>query len=208
MKRMDKYNDETEEKKLSRTEKNQELYKEVYLNNSLVDLNSILDDIETIDDPIDKTKEFKLEEIEFIGKNYDINEFIENKRKDKVSDNLKREINNEIEIIDNEINSILENINKVEKQEDFFSDLLPDNENTIITEATEQTQKLDQIVSDTVLDNFVMNKELNETHSFMDLDETQIENKKTNKKSNTLPLVLCIGLFIILILVVLYIIFV
>ena len=210
MSRMDKYNEKIDEKMLSRTEKNKELYSDIYLNNTVVDLNSLLnDDIEEIDETIEKTKEFTHQEVEFINKNYDLNDYIDSKRKDKVNDNLSRIIDPSIELIDNEISNILDNINKTTLEEDLFSDLLPDNENTIITESNSNTTTLENIVSDTVLDNFVMNKEMNETHSFMDLDETMIENKKNKKnKTKLIPLILCIILFLIMIGVILYIVLV
>ena len=93
-------------------------------------------------------------------------------KKDAKEDSLPRSLSENIEMMNNEINNIIETMNKEieESNDDFFWDLMPDDENTIVTDSNEEsnTNGVGGIVSDTVINNFLMNKDLTDTHSFID----------------------------------------
>ena len=102
MARMDKY-EEKDEKKYSRTKKNEDLYKDVYLNNTLIDLNTIMDEeiLETEDEK--KAEDFEIKEIHYEEKDYDLAKFLNERRKDRVQDNLTRSLSDELKKSDDEI---------------------------------------------------------------------------------------------------------
>ena len=173
MARMDKY-EEKDEKKYSRTKKNEDLYKDVYLNNTLIDLNTIMDEeiLETEDEK--KAEDFEIKEIHYEEKDYDLAKFLNERRKDRVQDNLPRSLSDELKKSDDEISELLLKIEQKEGEEDLFKELLPDDKETTILDAQEENDNLNNIVTDEAINNFVMNKDLSETNSFMDLSETNI----------------------------------
>ena len=169
MGRMDKY-EEPIDTSLSRTKKNEILYKDVYLNNSLVDINNIMNE-----DYMEETEEqesvMEIETIKYTEKDYDINKYLQEKRLIRVKDNLPRSLDEEIKKSDDEISQLISKIEQKEKEEDLFNDLMPDDEYATVIEGNNE---LTNFVSNDVIDNYVMNKELDETNSFMDLDDTKI----------------------------------
>ena len=180
MGRMDRYEEDVETT-FSRTQKNEGLYNDIYLNNTLINLSEIMDD-EVLE--LDETSEevFEFKKVEYVEKDYDINKYLQEKRLLRVKDNLPRALDEEIKKNEDEINELVSKIEQKEKEEDLFNELMPDDENTAVLEA--QDDKLDSVVSDDVINNFVMNKDLDETNSFMDLDETKIIEQKKEKKKN------------------------
>lgn len=209
MGRMDKY-EEGSTVSYSRTRKNEDLYKDVYLNNTLIDFNKIV----TLEDEIingeqEPVIEFKT--INYTEKEYNLNKYLEEKRALHQKDNRPRSLNEEIKKSDDEINELVSKIEQKEKEEDLFNDLMPDDDNTTIIGANNE---LNSFVSDTIIDNYVMNKDMDETNSFMDLDETKIiEEKKEKKKqrknkikkNNDLPIIIFCSLALILVGVIIYI---
>lgn len=205
MARMDKY-EEKDEKKYSRTKKNEDLYKDVYLNNTLIDLNTIMDEeiLETEDEK--KAEDFEIKEIHYEEKDYDLAKFLNERRKDRVQDNLPRSLSDELKKSDDEISELLLKIEQKEGEEDLFKELLPDDKETTILDAQEENDNLNNIVTDEAINNFVMNKDLSETNSFMDLSETKIIEKKkiVRKKNNKLPIIVFCTTLLLLIAIIIY----
>ena len=77
MSRMDKY-EEFNDNQYSRTAKNEDLYKDVYLNNTLIDLNKIIDD-EVFDKEEEKKEMVEIKEYHYEEKNYNLNKFLNGK---------------------------------------------------------------------------------------------------------------------------------
>ena len=206
MARMDKY-EENNEKSFSRTRKNEDLYKDVYLNNTLIDLNKIMSDETEIEEEVIEKEVVEFKEVHYEEKSYDLSEFLKEKRDNKVSDNLPRSLDEKIKEDEDEISKLISIIEQKEKESDFFADLLPDDENTIITDSVVE-EKLDNFISDDAINNFVMHKDLDETNSFMDLDETKLikTTKKNKVKIKKLPIIVFGITTILLIAVIIYII--
>ena len=208
MVRMDKY-EEPNEKLYSRTKKNEDLYRDVYLNNAVVDFNKIIDE-EILELEEEKESVVELKKIQYVEKNYDINKYLQEKRALKAKDNLPRSLDENIMKSEDEISKLISKIEQKEKEDELFNDLMPDDDETTIIEGNGE---LNSFVSDDVINNYVMNKDMDETNSFMDLDETKIieekKNKKNKKKSNKkvkeLPLIIFCSMALILIGVVIYI---
>lgn len=170
MGRMEKY-EEPNIAALSRTQKNEDLYKDVYLNNTLIDFNKIMDEEDyEIEDEVEEQVEINT--IDYVQKDYDINKYLQEKRLLRVKDNLPRSLNDEIKKNDDEITELISKLEQKEKEEDLFNNLLPDDEDTTIIGAN--NNELSTFVSDDVINNYIMNKELEETNSFMDLEDTKV----------------------------------
>lgn len=209
MGRMDKY-EESNDLIYSRTKKNEDLYKDVYLNNTLVDFNNIMDDEYLDEEPKEEIVEFKT--ISYVEKDYDINKYLEEKRLMQKNDHLPRVLDEEIKKNDSEISELVLKIEQKEKEEDLFNDLMPDDLNTTIIDGNNE---LKNFVSDTVIDNYVMNKDMDETNSFMDLDDTKIidekkekkikKNTKKKSKKNDLAIIMFCSIALVLVGVIIYI---
>jgi len=207
MGRMDKY-EEPIDTSLSRTKKNEDLYKDVYLNNKMVDINNIMnDDIQLENKEVETVME--IETLKYTEKNYDINKYLQEKRLMRIKDNLPRSLDEEIQKSDDEISQLISKIEQKEKDEDLFKELMPDDNNTTIIGVDNE---LTNFVSNDAIDNYVMNKELDETNSFMDLDDTKImkpkkeEKKKKKEKNKELPLIIFCSISLVLIGIIVYVI--
>ena len=164
------------------------MYRDYYLNNTLVDLNKIItDNTENTEEEAIISEEVPVKEFHYEEKNYDLNAFLKEKKANRVDDNLPRSLDNKIKDSESVINKIISEIEEKEENEDLFASLLPDDENTIVTEHAKE-EKLDTFISDSVIDNYVMNKDIDETNSFMDIDDTSEEIKiANNNKDNPKP---------------------
>lgn len=175
--RMDRYEeDNIDISKKSRTDKNQELYTDVYLNNAYVDIEEIN---EVVNDK-DKIEERKvIDDSEMItytyeDKNYDIvslvNEAIKNNE-----DNLKRSLEKTTEI-ENIIKTINENQLEKEKEDNLLSNLLPDNDTTTVLEP------LNTLITDTkMIDTSVIHKDEMSNEILESLDDEVKKEKKIEK---------------------------
>lgn len=204
MNRMNRYeeNSENSEQVISRELKNQDMYKDVYLNNTLVDFNEI--------NP-NAIKETVVEEeivtTYYEEKNYNINDYLKKAHENRVNDNLNRSLDNtdcevnKIQEKEDEISKLIESIEKKEKEEELFSDLMPDDENTIITDPIEEP-KLENVIDEEALFNYAMSNpdKKEEEEEFKDI----VENK-SRSKSKKLPLIIFITTLILLIALVVYI---
>lgn len=138
-KRMDRYKDfdeqeelyDEENKVLSREEKNQDMYKDVYLNNTIVDINNIFGKSE--DESVSEETE-NINKIEvYEEKSYDINAYIEASREKHTNDNAKRSLEDTDFInTEGEIKKLIATIEEKEQEEDIFNNLRGDNEDTMI----------------------------------------------------------------------------
>lgn len=205
MTRMDKY-EEIKEDAYSRTKKNEDLYKDVYLNNTLVDLNKIINEESSEIELETKEEILEIKEIYYEEKNYDLAKFLDEKRRQRVQDNLPRSLSDDLKKSDDEISELLLKIEQKDSEEDLFKELLPDYSETTILNTQEEKENLNNFVSDEVINNFVMNKDLSETNGFMDLEETKIiEKKKVNhKKKNKLPIIVFSTTLLLLIISIIY----
>ena len=224
--RMDRYNDLDEQEDikrenivLSRVNKNQPIYDDVYLNSKVVDINSVIgidesENTKTISEEIEKQTE------EYHEKSYDVNDYLSKAHENKKEDNLKRDINNnEFKEQEDEIRRLIASINEKDDAEDFFSDLKGENDDTMIG-AKLQTDEFDDSIYETLRsenlmsgntildhvlsDNTVLNLEKEEDdkidHTF---EEILKSDKIKKKKKKRLPIVIfCITLFILIVVIV------
>src|SRR5699024_4599356 len=145
--RMDRYEEKekTNDTKQTRTNKNQELYTDVYLNNVYVDINNLKEVMERENydennnqETLKIVKEPLSVNNSYQEKNYDILSIIDEAIKNKKDDNLKRNL--DIENINNlEIDSIIQSINENQKEEEkelkkdnLLADLMPNDDNTTV----------------------------------------------------------------------------
>lgn len=138
--RMDRYEEElnNNDLKQTRTNKNQELYTDVYLNNIYVSVDNLKEVMEENEEDYSQNiklkKENKIVNYNYEDKNYDIVSIIDEAIKNKKDDNLKRSIDANIFESNKEINSLIESIeennNKKEEEQELLADLLPNDENT------------------------------------------------------------------------------
>ena len=233
MTRVDKFNDEyNEEEKtisqeevvLSRVNKNQKMYDELYMNNSIVDINNVLSYEENEGKEEVKEEEPTQKEV-YEEKSYSVNDYL-NKAHEKVSpDNAKRDINNqEFKEQEDEIRKLIDSINEKDENEDFFKDLKGDNEDTMIgakfktdefNDSIYENLKMEKLLDgNTILDhalsdNTVLNLEKEENnkldHTF---EEILKSDNRIRNKSKKLPIVIfSITLFILIVVIVIILIF-
>ena len=191
--RMDKYRDDQEEEtvveteetshdEFSRTEKNNRMYHESYLNSSVIDVSNGVSSIFGDSNEESLVEEEIPKEI-YIEKNYDVDDYIEKAHENKENDNLMRSLVdtdydvNKVNEKQDEISKLIEKIEEKEQQEDFFSDLLPDNDaNTAIT---------DPVLEETSLDNDTINETKLETiigdDTFFDYAKKEEEKKREDE---------------------------
>ena len=182
--RMDRYEDDNvESSKKSRTNKNQELYTDVYLNNAYVDIKEINEVVnkeqEVVQEPKKKVETEPIN-YEYQEKNYDINEYIKEAIENN-NDNLKRSLEQTTEI-ENIIKTINENQLNKEKDNNLLSDLLADSDTTTIVEP------LGNIITNTKeLDTSIIHKDemSNELLEEIDDNSSNLELKHGIKESTT-----------------------
>ena len=147
--RMDKYLDEEQEQDIeevqeevknefSRLEKNDRMYRESYLNSSVIDIRNGVSDIFGEEEP--EVIEEEIPKEIYIKKNYDIDDYIEKAHENKENDNLMRSLVdtdydvNKVSEKKDEISKLIEKIEEKEREEDIFSDLMPDDSDTVVTD--------------------------------------------------------------------------
>ncbi len=216
MNRMDRYTDEEieetpqEEVVLSRVNRNQVMYDDVYFNRTRVDINNIIEGEEEEkapvkeEDPIEETYE---------AKSYNVNEYLEKAHENKSPDNYKREIDDTaFREQEDEIRKLIDSINEREENEDFFKDLKGDDGSTTIG-ARFKTDEFNDTIYDnlkeenSLAENTILNQVLGEK-TVMDMkkeeddkidhtfEKIMIEDEEIDKKKNALPIIIfCILLF-------------
>ena len=209
-----------EEVVLSRVIRNQNMYDEMYINKSLVDINKI--DITALDETPKEEPEISNSDINidsYEKKSYSINDYL-SKAHEKISpDDAKRNINNtEFKEQEDEIRKLIDSINEKEESDDFFKDLKGDNEDTMIgakfktdefNDSIYETLKSEKMLDgNTILqhalsDNTVLNLEKEEDSKIDHTFEKIIrEENLSRKKSKKLPIIIfSITLFILIVVI-------
>ena len=147
MERMDRYN---EEDSYSRSSKNEELYKDLYRNDSVGGISDLFDEDTTVEINIVQEPMKVIEQQE-----YDINSYLDRARQEKLDDNIKRSLDNtncDVNIVnanEDEISKLIQSLEEKEKADDLFASLLPEDslEDTVI-EGQEPSTELDALVDE------------------------------------------------------------
>lgn len=218
---MDKYideeqeNDTSEEVVLSRVSKNQIMYDDVYFNRTVVDINSVIDG----EDIKEETKEDVIPTETYEKKSYSINEYLEKAHENKSPDNLKRDIDDTaFKEQEDEIRRLIASINEKEEEEDFFKDLKGDNEDTLVEaklktddfndsiyeslkndNMIDENSVLDHVLSDETVVDLENSEDDTINHTF---EKIMLEDRKAERKSNKLPIIIFCTVLAILIIVV------
>jgi len=185
--RMDRYDEEEKnDSTKTRTNKNQELYTDVYLNNAFVDISEINEVVHDEEEEEDNSKTIpKSEEVvaySYVKKNYDINSLIEEAIIKNGNDNIKRSMDDELEI-DNIIESINESHEEKEESDELLSDLLPDSDTTTVVSGLGEA-----IVDTSNVDTSVIHQDemSNDMIESMKEDDDEVLFKKKTKKDDNL----------------------
>ena len=198
--RMDRYEEKekTNDTKQTRTNKNQELYTDVYLNNVYVDINNLKEVMERENydennnqETLKIVKEPLSVNNSYQEKNYDILSIIDEAIKNKKDDNLKRNL--DIENINSlEIDSIIESINESQKEEEkelkndnLLTDLMPNDDNTTVIAPLEEPildasliadfENKKEEISHDMLDGDITEKDFVEDDSFQEKKKSKIK---------------------------------
>lgn len=208
MSRMDKYEENSGENvTLSRTQKNQDMYKDVYLNNTFVDYGEIGLEEEKEEITVTETTTIEYEE-----KNYDINDYLKKAHENRINDNVKRslddtdcevtKVNEKEDEISKLIASIEEKENEQKQEKGFFDDLMPDNDNTIITDPVNET-KLQNVIAEDEIENYQEEKIDEGEDDFKDILDNK--KKKSNKKLPVIIFSITLALLIIVVMLIFFI---
>lgn len=221
MSRMDKYTDEEQENEtseevvLSRVSKNQIMYDDVYFNRTVVDINSVIEG----DDIKEEVKEDVIPTETYEKKSYSINEYLEKAHENKSPDNLKRDIDDTaFKEQEDEIRRLIASINEKEEEEDFFKDLKGDDEDTLVeaklktddfNDSIYESLKNDNMIDeDSVLDHVLSDETVVDLENSEDdtinhtFEKIMLEDRKAERKSNKLPIIIFCTVLAILIIVV------
>lgn len=225
MERMDRYNNE---ENLSRSNKNEDLYKDLYKNDSVGGISDLFDEDTTVEINIIQEPMKVIEQQE-----YDINSYLDRARQEKMDDNIRRSLDNtncDVNIVnanEDEISKLIQSLEEKEKADDLFASLLPEDslEDTVI-EGQEPSTELDALVDEEDIYQYEMaakgSDEENEdcdtdfdgvttggvdTETIKEkldenLDEV-IELKEKVSIGNVVALITCIILFLILVFIIL-----
>ncbi len=138
--RMDRYDNLKENENLkTRTDKNQELYTDVYMNNVYLDIDNLKNVVKNQNEE-DKenenlkiVRENKVNNYIYEDKIYNINTLIEEAIQNKKEDNVKRSLDTKVDDleIDNLIETIQENKEKENNQE-LLADLVTGDDSTVV----------------------------------------------------------------------------
>lgn len=227
--RMDKYKEtkkenlENEEKTLSREVKNKDLYKDVYLNNTFVDVNNFLATKDNEEEPQKKEEVIEAEEV-YEEKSYDVNDYLKKAHENHVLDNANHNLENtNFRALEGEIKKLIANIEEKEASEDIFSDLKGDNEDTMIEgvhktdefntdiykvlvedeEYYKSTVILDKALGDETVSDLSVQEDDKLEHTFEKIYETD---KIMSKKMKKLPIIVFCSMLLLLIIVIIIII--
>lgn len=224
MSRMDKYIDEEyeneesprEEVVLSRVNRNQVMYDDVYFNRTKTDIDSVIDSV-GIEEKV--TEPETLNEVKYEEKSYSVNEYLEKAHENKSPDNARRDIDDTaFKEQEDEIRRLIASIDEKEIEEDFFKDLKGENEDTLIggklqtdefNDSIYEALKTDNTIGeDSVLDHVLGDKTVIDLEKEEDekIDHTfekiMLEDEKIHKKSSKLPIIIFSILLFILIVVI------
>jgi len=219
--RMDRYTEDltNDDFKKTRTNKNQELYADVYLNNVYVNINDLKEAMYENTEEKEKVKVIKEEVVNnytYEDNIYDINLIVEDAIKNKKDDNLKRSLDKRVDDLDikNLIESINENqrqkevleeqeeVEKKEQNDNLLTDLLPENNDTLMIESfAEPVLDKEDLDAIALKGKQEFNEELND-NLLKEKDESfLIENDSSNK---TIWIIISIILVMLIIVVLVF----
>ena len=224
--RMDRYKDfdektklqeEEKEEVLSRQEKNQDMYTDVYMNNTFVDINNIFPKDE---EDVKEKKEVIYKEEKYEEKSYDVNDYLKKAHEMHKDDNLKRNLDEKFEEQEDQIRKLIKNIDEKDNIEDIFNDLRGDNEDTLIggkLKTDEFDSSIYEALMEDVLDlkkeNTILDKALGD-ETFLNLEKQEDErlehtferiiesDNKNARKIKRLPVIVFSITLVVLIIVV------
>lgn len=227
MARVDRYNEEyvntdgkqTNEAPLSRVSRHQNMYDEMYMNSTLVDINNVLSEEDSHEDVKEVNNDEVIYEPEvYEEKSYSVNEYLEKAHERTDPDNAKRDINNkEFKEQEDEIRRLIDSINEKEENEDFFKDLKGDNEDTLVgakmktddfnnsiyealkEKTIDEETILDHVLSDKTVVNLEQEEDEKLDHTFEEIIKSD---NKIRRKRKQLPIIIfSITLFILVVVV-------
>lgn len=231
MSRMDKYTyeeyeEETpqEEVVLSRVNRNQVMYDDVYFNRTRTDIDNIIESGEE-KEPEEIKEEVLPPREEYQAKSYSIKDYLEKAHENKSPDNLRRDIDDTaFKEQEDEIRRLIASINEKEENEDFFKDLKGDDDSTVVGAKYKTDEFNDSIYETlksekTIDENSILNRALGDKtvldlakdeeekidHTF---EKIMIEDDEISKKRNALPIVIfCILLFTLILVILVIVLF-
>ena len=184
---MDRYDEEKKEVSnnlempLSRTNRNQEMYKDAYLNTSYVDIKNIFSEENS-----SKETEEELENhptIAYEEKNYNINDYLEKAHERLTPDDDVRSLDSkDFTERESEISKLIAKIDEKSTDDDFFSSLISNNEDTLISGQVDHREiatTFEELYIETISDNnnTKLSKALtDETINNLKLEEDELNN--------------------------------
>ena len=194
---MDRYEEPNENLKKSRTNKNQELYTDVYLNNAFININEISEVVNDNSIPKEKNIHIKndYQEYSYEEKNYDIKEIIAEAINNN-TDNLKRSLEQTTEI-ESIIKSINESQLQMKENNNLLEDLLPDNDTTTVVEPLSGIINTSEFNTRDIQKDQMSNDLVNElSENKIDKFDEQIvdESLKDETKINKKPIFIILGI--------------
>lgn len=224
MERMDRYNNE---ETFSRSSKNEDLYKDLYKNDSVGNISDLFDEDTTVEINIINEPMKVIEQ-----KEYDINSYLDKARQEKMGDNIRRSLDNtncDVNIVnanEDEISKLIQSLEEKEKADDLFASLLPEDslEDTVI-EGQESSTELDSLVDEEDIYQYEMaakndDSSYDEEDDFNDVTTGTVDSESIKEKmeetsndvdeikekvsaGNVIALITCIILFLILVFIIL-----
>ena len=191
------------------------MYDDVYFNRTVVDINSVIEG----EDIKEEVKEDVIPTETYEKKSYSINEYLEKAHENKSPDNLKRDIDDTaFKEQEDEIRRLIASINEKEEEEDFFKDLKGDDEDTLVeaklktddfNDSIYESLKNDNMIDeDSVLDHVLSDETVVDLENSEDdtinhtFEKIMLEDRKAERKSNKLPIIIFCTVLAILIIVV------
>lgn len=221
--RMDRYKDvdiskeEDKDTNYSRVNKNQNVYQDIYMNNSYISIDDLFDEKKDTPDDVEEKKDY----IDYEEKNYDINEYLSKARERFQPDDEKRNLDEEFLKGEDEISKLISSIDEKNQEEDFFGNLISDNSDTMIDgqltkdeilettsyeeytfDTTTNSIQLSKVLGDETMVNLALEEEKN-NEGFSDIEKNNISLKSKRKLAIiifVLSLLLLIGVIIFIVL--------
>lgn len=232
--RMDRYEDKTSKKnladdnlRLSRLARNKAMYDGAYATSTVVDFEDFFNDNE-VKNQVDNSDNIEKNEEIFEEKNYDIEEYLKKAHNNsKPDENIRNLDNREFKDQESEILKLIASIDEQKENDNFFGDLIGDDEDTMI-EGQLTTEEFTKTTYEEFYETEVNSKKINDestklekalseaTLAKLELEEESINNtfqdifktgKMSKKKKKKLAIIFFLISLFALIAVILFIIF-